>query len=128
MRPGNNFLVDTVEVAATGTEELNRMLGVPHKLTLMGGEPNPFVGQTRVVYGLPRAQEFRIAIYRTDGELVQVLASARPAPATTSRNGMEQTAVPARFPAESTSVACRAEGFTDYEDSEVELVRRNSTH
>jgi hypothetical protein len=74
MNPADDFARDSFWVTATGNEEAARPLKVPRTLVL-DGAPNPFADHTLISFGLPKGQQYRLAIYNSAGALVQVLAS-----------------------------------------------------
>ncbi|MEO0108209.1 MAG: hypothetical protein ABIK62_03440, partial [candidate division WOR-3 bacterium] len=76
--PDNDRMVDSVFVVATGTAEprptrlpVRAMLNVSPSMTFSG---------TRVFYGLPREQQYRIEVFDLGGHLVQTLARGRAMP------------------------------------------------
>jgi len=48
---------------------------LPQEVFLGTNAPNPFVGSTQIAFGLPQAQEVRLAIYDVSGRLVRELVS-----------------------------------------------------
>jgi len=78
--PADDFVVDSFDVVSSGIEAPGYAPEAPSRMTLSDGAPNPFVARTTVVYGIPKAQPFRLAVYGADGELVQVLASGMTSP------------------------------------------------
>jgi hypothetical protein len=75
MNPADDFARDSFWVIATGNAEAARPLKVPRTLVLGGGAPNPFADRTLISFGLPKGQQYRLAVYNSAGVLVQVLAS-----------------------------------------------------
>ncbi len=47
----------------------------PGIFTLYGNFPNPFRGQTRIEFQLPKAGRVNLAVYSVTGQLVKTLAS-----------------------------------------------------
>jgi hypothetical protein len=92
MNPANDFILDSFQVVATGVAESVRRLGVPTSLKLAGGSPNPFCARTSIAFGLPRGEQFRLAVYNSVGDLVRVLASgyAEPGYYTTGWSGIDE--------------------------------------
>ncbi len=68
-----SFPPDVADVEATG---------VPSRHFLAQNSPNPFMPETRITFGLPRAGEVDLAIYNIEGRKVATLASGMYEPGT----------------------------------------------
>jgi hypothetical protein len=76
----NDQVRDSFWVVSTGTDEHSQPSAIPHNLVLAGGEPNPFNAHTLIPYGLPRGEQFQLAVYNPAGDLVRRLASGAAEP------------------------------------------------